>query len=219
MLRAKNNTNFKGYLKYLEEGKVQNSTVCISQAENFKLQINYSCLLKDFVEKKIKPIIVVPSMGRSGNISLYNSKQFISDGNYVDSENKYYDGVERTIQIEKDIKGYKFTFEIYDNVGTFERRNNNKGKWDRVVAVFVTGQKYQFKSWPLENNIPTQLDQIRGFYLRYSEQPIPEQVGNWNVKVLDIFRHKRHLDKAAHDLFWIELENFLTQPRIQKDQK
>ncbi len=36
-------------------------------------------------------------MGRSGNISLFNAKQFVGEGNYVDPENKYYDGVERTI--------------------------------------------------------------------------------------------------------------------------
>ncbi|EAR84002.1 RNA pol II accessory factor, Cdc73 family protein (macronuclear) [Tetrahymena thermophila SB210] len=213
MLRSKfnSNINFKHYIKQLDEGKMttQNNPLEI------KSTINYPCLFKDLRDKGLKPIIVVPTMGRTGNISLFNAKKFLAEGKYEDPENKDSDNSERVIQIEKNIKGHNFLFEVYDNVGTFESKNNpsQKSKWERVVGVFVSGQKYQFKGWPKEDNIPSILDQVKGFYLKYYDIPTPDQVANWNVKIVSVYRNKRHLDFPAYEQFWQELENFMIQPR------
>lgn len=89
------NLNVKQFLKYLEEGK-GGSSASVNQLEQ-KSSINYPCLFKDLKDKRQKPIIIVPTMGRAGNISLFNSKQFLSEGKYDDPENKDYNNSERVV--------------------------------------------------------------------------------------------------------------------------
>ena len=62
-------------------------------------------------------------------------------------------------------------FEVYDSVTGF-----NKNHWKRVVAVFVMGPEWQFKDWPKSEGIVDILLKVRGYYLGFSELPIPETV-------------------------------------------
>lgn len=59
----------------------------------------------------------------------------------------------------------------------------------RVVAVFVQGQAWQFKDWEdafkgaKSGNLVELFNKIRGFYIRYSDEKVPDVVKGWNVKV------------------------------------
>lgn len=90
-----------------------------------KSTINYPCLYKDLREKRLRPIIVVPTMGRAGNISLFNSKKFLDVGEYEDPEKKDISSSDRVVTFERKIRGYPFVFEVYDSVGTFEPSKMN----------------------------------------------------------------------------------------------
>lgn len=49
--------------------------------------------------------------------------------------------------------------------------------------------------------------------LKYQGVPLDMNVKNWNVKVLEVNRHQRHLDKTVVNEFWSELERTLLANR------
>lgn len=99
--------------------------------------------------------------------------------------------VERTFRREKPVK-----YVITDV--TPDRRSKD---WERVVAVFVMGQFWQFKDWPHEGikneSLVEAFTRVRGFFLRYTTDPPNTTVKTWNVKTLSIPRDARHGDKCA----------------------
>lgn len=99
--------------------------------------------------------------------------------------------VERTFRREKPVK-----YVITDV--TPDRRSKD---WERVVAVFVMGQFWQFKDWPHEGikkeSLVEALSRVRGFFLRYTTDPPNQTVKTWNVKTLSISRDARYGDKCV----------------------
>ena len=83
---------------------------------------------------------MVPPSLQSGNLGLGNAKQFIETGQYTTQEERIN---QNKLEVVKRINGDPITFEIYDNVETFEPK-----QWKRVVAVFLSGNEWQFKRWP-----------------------------------------------------------------------
>lgn len=59
-----------------------------------------------------------------------------------------------------------------------------KNDWKRIVAVFVMGPEWQFKDWPKSEEKVDIFLKVRGYYLGFSDIPIPETVKKWNVKTL-----------------------------------
>jgi hypothetical protein len=49
--------------------------------------------------------------------------------------------------------------------------------------------------------------------MKYNDVPVEENVRRWNVKILEVHRHKRHLDKTVQKEFWAEVEKFLFSVR------
>ncbi|KII69381.1 Parafibromin [Thelohanellus kitauei] len=86
--------------------------------------------------------------------------------------------------------------------------------WNRVVAVFVHGPTWQFKGWPfvLPDNCPSEIfTRIHAFHVKYSDAQLDPQIAKWNVKVLEILRNSRHMDRAAAVTFWDSLESFISR--------
>lgn len=110
----------------------------------------------------------------------------------------------------KKIKGKDLNFEIVCSV-----RNFTKNDWKRVVAVFVQGNDWEFNDWPKNETLISIFLKIKGFHLKYSDLPANENVKKWNIKILEISRTKRHFDGSIQNEFWINLEEFLTQPRYR----
>ncbi|KAF0682666.1 Aste57867_25225 [Aphanomyces stellatus] len=146
------------------------------------------------------PIIVVPA-GFSDLITLLNAKDFLEDGHYVTTTQKKSEGNRKpasvTIQVTERDVSYKF--KLVDSVIRFSDRD-----WKSVVGVIVSGQTWQFKDWhwkfPLEV-----FKRACGIYIYPHGTPLNEDVKKWDVKILMIHPHKRHLDKVASSEFWRHL--------------
>ena len=53
------------------------------------------------------------------------------------------------------------------------------------MAVFATGQEWQFANWPFGWKEPVQLfSRIMGFSLRYKDEPISGMLPKWKVSHL-----------------------------------
>ncbi|XP_038859627.1 parafibromin-like [Salvelinus namaycush] len=86
--------------------------------------------------------------------------------------------------------------------------------WDRVVAVFVQGPAWQFKGWPwlLPDGSPVDIfAKIRAFHLKYDEQKMDPNVQKWDVTVLELSHHKRHLDRPMFLKFWETLDRYMVK--------
>jgi len=88
----------------------------------------------------------------------------------------------------------------------------SKDDWKRVVAAFVTGQQWQFKGW-IWNSPPEIFANVRGFFLGYDDEQVPPLIKNWDVKILTVNKHKRHLDSTAKLVFWNTLDEFVQKKK------
>ena len=163
-----------------------------------------------YPEHQPRPIIIVPSTPSPGGISYNNALEFFEKGNYVDPQLASAANPSGPIMFNRKIRGKAVTFEIYDQTFSF-----SKAHWRRTVAVFVQGPRYQFKDWPLANDLITLFLTVRGFYMNYQDSPIDENVKKLYVKILQISRNKRHLDRTIQHEFWSELERFIFSARFK----
>ncbi|VVT58058.1 uncharacterized protein SAPINGB_P006016 [Magnusiomyces paraingens] len=100
--------------------------------------------------------------------------------------------------------GVKVKFLVVDNVERFRPEY-----WDRVVAVFVTGQSWQFKTYKWSN--PNDLFQkVAGVYLTYVGERVPPVLGSWtNITVATIPKNERFRDREAAELIWNQIEKWM----------
>ncbi len=112
---------------------------------------------------------------------------------------------------EKKIRNINLNFELVCSV-----RNFSKNDWKRVVAVFVQGNDWEFADWPKNETVTSILLKVKGFHIKYSDTLLNENIKNWNVKVLEINRNKRHFDGSVQNEFWNQMEQFLLQPRYRE---
>jgi hypothetical protein len=161
-----------------------------------------------------KLIIVVPSSFTEGNICEKNAKAFLHDGKYVNLNSLEDDENDLIIDDNSDnnflykIQGKDVQFEICSNVRKF-----NKNDWKRVVAVFVQGDDWEFNDWPKSENVTTILQKVKGYYMKYNNNPTNKNIKKWNVQTLEISRNKRHFDVSIQNKFWSSLSEFLSAPR------
>ena len=161
-----------------------------------------------------KLIIVVPSSFNEGNICDKNAKAFLHDGRYINLNMLENDEKDLVVEDNSDnnffykIQGKDLLFEICSNVRKF-----NKNDWKRVVAVFVQGDDWEFKDWPRSENPSTILQKVKGYYMKYNNNPTNKNIKKWNVQTLEISRNKRHFDASIQNKFWTSLSQFLSVPR------
>lgn len=99
------------------------------------------------------PIIIVPS-ALSGIISSMNAADFLENSTYVTIEEKRKAGAPREKEryISRMLSGgVKSKYLLIDSPKLSPK------DWDRVVAVFATGQGWQFKDWPAGFSNPVEL--------------------------------------------------------------
>ena len=161
-----------------------------------------------------KLIIVVPCSFTEGNICEKNAKAFLHDGKYVNLNSLEDDENDLIVEDTSDnnflykIQGKDVQFEICSNVRKF-----NKNDWKRVVAVFVQGDDWEFNDWPKSENVSTILQKVKGYYMKYNNNPTNKNIKKWNVQTLEISRNKRHFDVSIQNKFWSSLSEFLSAPR------
>ncbi|CAH1785859.1 unnamed protein product, partial [Owenia fusiformis] len=153
------------------------------------------------------PIIIIPAATTS-LITMFNAKDLLQDLKYLSTEQKKAQGLKRDnevlIQRQKN-NGTTVPFRIIDNPGKLQTQD-----WDRVVAVFVQGPAWQFKGWHWGQ--PQDIfARIKAFHLKFSEIPLDNNVKKWDVTVMAIDRHKRHLDRANLQTFWEVLDRYMAK--------
>jgi len=154
------------------------------------------------------PIIIIPAAPKS-LITMFNAKEILQDLKFVTTEEKRAVGAKREndvlIQRRKE-GGLTVPYRVLDNPGRL-----TNAEWDRVVAVFVMGQAWQFKGWPNEGRPVDILSRIAGFHLKQQEENLEKNISNWAVSIIELSRTKRHLDRAALLTFWERLDKHITK--------
>ena len=137
------------------------------------------------IQEKKSPIIVFPS-GFTTLVNVFNAGKFLS-GKYEEPDKNY----EQTVEYEQ-FKQNKFfvyarnrtqQYKIIDDPKSLQEKD-----WDRVVAVFVTGQLWQFKDWKhVSNGKPVDLFQkILGVHVTVDGRTPPPIISSWNCKILKV---------------------------------
>ncbi|KAG0687426.1 accessory factor associated with RNA polymerase II [Pichia californica] len=168
---------------------------------------------------KRDPIIIL-SPSAISMLTMNNVKSFLENGKFIDVHNKEVSENTNTntnttttnsnsnmIQIVRQSKKFnrKIKFVVVNNVEKFFIKPEY---WDRVVAVFTTGQEWQFKNYKI--NKPNLLFQkVKGFYINYNGDSIPLNIKNWNVQIISLDRNQRFKDRQISELLWESIERFM----------
>jgi parafibromin len=142
-------------------------------------------------------------------LTMQNVKSFLQDGKFIDPQEAILQNTENAniIHIVRQSKRFnkKIKFVVVSNVEKFFVKPQY---WDRVVAVFTTGQEWQFKNYQV--NQPNLLFQkVKGFYVNYSGDIVPQNVQNWNVQVISLERNQRFKDRQISEYLWESIERFM----------
>ncbi len=153
-------------------------------------------------QKKRKPNFIIVPPGFTSLITLFNAKYFLQEGQYISTEEAKKKNptkpeyvVVRTRHQQQ--QGMDDVI-VIDNVSRLSKED-----WSRVIGVFVTGQTWQFKGWFSEEPSII-LNRIKGFHVKFSDDPLNENIAKWPVTVLEISKNetKRHLDRTVVRMFW-----------------
>lgn len=154
------------------------------------------------------PIIIIPAATTS-LITMYNAKDILQDLKFVSTDQKKSQGMRRDNEVllqKQKPGGGTVPYKVIDNPLKL-----SPDDWDRVVAVFVQGPAWQFKGWPWGGNPVDIFDRIKAFHLKWGELPVDGNVKKWAVRVMDLDRQKRHLDRATLQLIWEDLDRYLAK--------
>ncbi|XP_046683535.1 parafibromin-like [Homalodisca vitripennis] len=150
------------------------------------------------------PIIIIPEVNTS-LITMYNVKDILQDYKFVTTEEKKRQGVKKQNEIllirRRKNGASTIPYTVMDNTQKLA-----PGDWDRVVAVFVLGSKWQFRGWPWNANPVDIFSKICGFHVKYEEMDLHKRVAGWDVTLLQFSTRKRHLDRAAVTQFWEKMD-------------
>lgn len=150
------------------------------------------------------PIILIPSAA-SSLFTLSNIKQFLLEEKYIspkDLPNSQSDLITIVKKLDKLSNPVKLL--IVNNTRMFTKPEY----WDRVVAVFTTGHKWQFNNY--QWNTPQELFQhCRGFYFYWNGENVPQHVQQWNVNKVSLDKNTRYRDIEVARNFWYNLEKEL----------
>ncbi|KNC86024.1 hypothetical protein SARC_01824 [Sphaeroforma arctica JP610] len=156
------------------------------------------------------PIIIVPN-APSFHMSIWNAADFLENAVFESSAKRKMEAKGKhppSVQIRRKIGDRRVVYHVYDKTSDF-----TKYEWQRVVAVFVQGQKWQFKNWPWTD--PTDVFRnILGVYLRLDDAQLKDPLQDWAVSVLNVYTKKRWSDNSAAKIFWQDLDKFVENPHF-----
>jgi parafibromin len=177
-------------------------------------------VVKTFLVGK-KPVIIVPK-GMTAPVTLLNAHEFLSKGRYIPrgeimKQQRQAPGGRRppapttfTRQVGAAISdGGLIEYEITDNPKRL--LGSDPKEWERVVAVFVLGQPWQFSDWYFKYNDPVHLfSKAFGFFVYLEGDKLPGDVKSWAVRHAKLNRDKRGLDSVSSAAFWNGLDEFMS---------
>lgn len=200
-LRGSKNIDF-GYL-------VSDAKKFVSQLKRTKpSSVQNGSKANGATSNKKQPIIIV-SPASTSLIALNNIKEFLEDSKFVEpsaSTNKKPANGIVTIHHESErLISSAHNIMVVDNVDMFTKPEY----WDRVIAIFTTGQAWQFAKYKYSK--PELLFQrYAGFFVSYQGDLTPKQIKDWNVTEIKVDRNeKRFRDKMIVKDFWVDIEKIL----------
>ncbi|VDM22686.1 unnamed protein product [Hydatigera taeniaeformis] len=153
------------------------------------------------------PIIIIPAAPTS-LITMLNATDILQDLQFVSTEEKRSQGCRRDNELlihRRKPDGRTVPYRVIDQPNRLQ-----PDEWNRVVAVFVQGQAWQFKGWPLGGDPAVIFSVVKGFHIKYANMPLDPNVAKWNVHVINLDR-RRHLDKVNFQSVWDQLDKFIAK--------
>ena len=169
-----------------------------------------------------KPIIIVPQSFTT-LLNSTNVEDFLIKSCFVSVEEKRQQGVQRVgnqtlsralnatsarraIVASGKTPVMNLDFKVVDNPAKVLKEED----WDSVVAVFATGQDWQFKDWQKGYNTPVDLfSKVLGIHLVMEGAPVHANIEKWNCKVLTVHPYERQKDQIIVAAFWDAFDHFL----------
>jgi parafibromin len=161
-----------------------------------------------------KPVIVVPK-GMTAPITLMNAHGLFCDSHFEPRDVLMKQGRHRnpptTFTRNVRLPGMSGTslveYEIVDN----PKKLGDPREWERIVAVIVLGQSWQFKDWPNPYNNPVHLfSRTLGFHISLEGDKVPPESMAWAIERGTLSREKRGLDSVTYAKFWNGLDHFMS---------
>ncbi|CAA9961676.1 hypothetical protein P3342_007683 [Pyrenophora teres f. teres] len=163
-------------------------------------------------QKRLQPIILL-SPSASSLLRTSNAKTFLSDGVFVPpntTDSSSTSASANMIQIQRllpSISSQPLTFILVDSTSSFKPTY-----WSRVVAIFTTGQLWQFKSYKYTQ--PAELfANYPGIFVGWSSEEPPETVKQLGRGVLPVGVDKwtgsekgRWRDREVVERIWARIE-------------
>ena len=193
--------------------------------------------LRDIFLKSMRPIILIPNSHKAGNVSKRNIRSLLQDQSYFSPED-----VERAdkvlpVRIRRRILDVPLEFQFLDIVPairqsqsssqlSMQQRENQQREYDsfndNLVGCFLSGSNFQIKGLRDGEKEDVFFTRVRGFYLTYSDVPVPEYIQKCKVLVLKLDRRDRSRDKDVENTFWHEIQKqieYIVQLKAQNSQQ
>lgn len=153
--------------------------------------------------KRVEPIILL-SPSASSLIRMSNAKTFLQDGMYAPPEPGATSNLLQLTRMLPNIDDKRaMRFILVDSPDSFR-----PDYWSRVVAVFTTGQSWQFKNYKWQT--PAELfSHVLGVYVGWKGDSMPDTVRGWGRGVVNVGLDKgtaRWRDREVVEEVWINIE-------------
>lgn len=174
--------------------------------------------------RRVEPIILL-SPSASSLLRTSNIRNFLGDGVYVPADSPLASGTDSGVTYMSRIlpsidPSRAFRFILVDNLDNFK-----PDYWTRVVAVFTTGQTWQFKSYKW-TNAPELFQHALGIYVGFLGDEIPGPVKGWGrgVKIASVDKWNpaqgergRWRDREVVETLWAAIEESMRSKGWSKD--
>jgi parafibromin len=117
------------------------------------------------------------------------------------------------VVIERKRNNHFLKYKVVDSTLNFTEQD-----WKRVVAVFASGTNWQFKDWIWPTPVEV-FTHLKGFHIKYDDEPVPDSIKSWSVKVLNVSKSKSkgHISVTAATQFWDSVDKHLLLKKNSKD--
>jgi parafibromin len=128
------------------------------------------------------PIIILPSAVTS-LLTMANAARFLDHGVYVPIDAKAAAASTlKDVMIQHKHNNVMCEFRLVDSAA---RLNERPEYWERVVAVFATGQPWQFSGFKWSE--PVDLFQhVLGVHVMFADSEVNANIQSWNCRVLKV---------------------------------
>ncbi|XBW37073.1 hypothetical protein QEN19_002651 [Hanseniaspora menglaensis] len=168
------------------------------------------------------PIIIIPSSA-SSVITMANIQEFLNKGQYI-SSNDLPEAENDILKISKKfditkqndtanvVVGKNIRFNVVNNTRMFVKPEY----WERVVAIIVNGQEWQFDDYMWSN--PEELfKHCNGVFFGINGETIPKSIEKWNVGKYYLDKNKTYRNLETCNLFWEDVKRVCIKKGILKE--